>query len=48
MIQFLGADAEGWDGTYNGVPMPSTDYWYMIDIEEIGMQYSGHFTLLRR
>ena len=48
LIQFLGADADGWDGTYNGVPMPSTDYWYSIDIEEIDTQYSGHFTLLRR
>ena len=48
LIQFLGADADGWDGTYKGVPMPSTDYWYMIDIEEIDKQYSGHFTLMRR
>lgn len=48
LIQFLGADANGWDGTYQGVPMPSTDYWYQIDIEEINMQYVGHFTLIRR
>lgn len=48
LIQFLGADADGWDGTYQGVPMPSTDYWYQIDIEEINMQYVGHFTLIRR
>ena len=48
LIQFKGGDIDGWDGTYNGVPMPSTDYWYVIDIEEIDMQYSGHFTLLRQ
>ena len=41
-------DANGWDGTYNGVSMPSTDYWYVIDIEEIDMQYTGHFTLVRQ
>jgi gliding motility-associated-like protein len=48
LVQFLGADADGWDGTYMGVDMPSTDYWYQIDIEEINRQYVGHFTLIRR
>ena len=37
----------GWDGTYNGVKMPSTDYWYEIDIHNIDKQYFGHFTLIR-
>ena len=46
--QFFGAEADGWDGTYNGQIMPSTDYWYQIDIEEINRQYVGHFTLIRR
>ncbi len=36
-----------WDGTYNGNKMPSTDYWYIIDIESIDKVYSGHFTLVR-
>ena len=39
---------EGWNGEYNGNPLPSTDYWYVVDIPEIDAQYSGHFTLLRR
>lgn len=43
-----GKDFEhGWDGTYNGNPLPSTDYWYEVDIDEIDKQYFGHFTLLR-
>ncbi len=42
-----GSGYEPWDGTYNGNPMPSTDYWYEIYIHEIGKKYSGHFTLLR-
>ena len=46
--QFFGAETDGWDGTYNGNKMPSTDYWYQIDIEEINRQYVGHFTLIRR
>lgn len=48
MIEYLGGESDGWDGTYNGVPMMSTDYWYVIDIEEIDRQFSGHFTLIRQ
>ncbi len=45
---FFGSNSEGWDGTYNGVSLPSTDYWYVIEIEEIERKYIGHFTLIRR
>lgn len=38
----------GWDGYYQGHPMPSTDYWYVISIDELDYEKSGHFTLLRR
>ncbi|MBR0502120.1 MAG: T9SS type B sorting domain-containing protein [Paludibacteraceae bacterium] len=48
VAQFLGDDSDGWDGTYNGEALPSTDYWYMIDIAEIERQFTGHFTLIRR
>lgn len=48
VAQFLGDDNDGWDGTYNGESLPSTDYWYMIDIAEIERQFTGHFTLIRR
>jgi len=37
----------GWDGTYLGKPMPSTDYWYVITLEEVQGSYVGHFTLMR-
>ena len=36
----------GWDGTYNGNPLPSTDYWFVITRED-GKIYRGHFTLKR-
>lgn len=36
----------GWDGTYNGVLMPTNGYWYQIAYE--GAEYYGHFTLIRR
>lgn len=37
-----------WDGTYKGVAMPTTDYWYEIEIKEIKKTYTGHFTLIRQ
>ena len=47
LVELDGEDFVGWDGTYNGQPMPSTDYWYIINVGELDMQYVGHFTLLR-
>ncbi len=36
-----------WDGKDNtGRILPSTDYWYVIDVEEADRQYVGHVTLL--
>lgn len=37
----------GWDGIYNGKPMPSTDYWYSIEVDEGDISLNGHFTLMR-
>lgn len=39
----------GWNGTYNGVPMPSTDYWFTVTFEEAGTtrEFKSHFTLKR-
>ena len=36
-----------WDGTYKGIKMPSTDYWYTINVDLNETNISGHFTLLR-
>ena len=38
----------GWDGTYLGRSMPSTDYWYIVNVPEIDRQFHGHFTLLHQ
>ncbi|MEM9686176.1 MAG: T9SS type B sorting domain-containing protein [Bacteroidota bacterium] len=35
-----------WDGTYNGTLMPSSDYWFRIQLED-GREFKGHFTLKR-
>ncbi|WP_438962706.1 T9SS type B sorting domain-containing protein [Nonlabens sp.] len=36
----------GWDGTYNGNPMPSSDYWYVVELSD-GRSFKGHFALKR-
>lgn len=43
--RYTGND-KGWDGTYNGHPMPMDDYWYIIAHPQLGTR-SGHFTLKR-
>ncbi len=40
----------GWDGTYNGRPMPSTDYWFTLDYTDRSgskRQFKSHFALKR-
>ena len=36
----------GWDGTYNSLELPGTDYWYVMNLLN-GKQLRGHFTLKR-
>lgn len=41
-------DGNFWDGNANnGNPLPSTDYWYVIDVPSIDKIVYGHVTLLR-
>ena len=39
----------GWDGTYNGNLMPSTDYWFRIEYKQNGVakEFRSHFSLKR-
>jgi gliding motility-associated-like protein len=43
------AGSKGWDGTYNGAQLPSTDYWFTIEFTENGQQkvFKSHFSLKR-
>ncbi len=36
----------GWDGTYNGKPLPTGDYWYTIALDD-GRKIVGNITLYR-
>lgn len=38
--------SSGWDGTYNGEPMISSDYWYSVLLED-GRVIKGNFSLKR-
>lgn len=45
--QITGFKGNGaWDGTYNGRPLPSTDYWFTIQFGN-GRIVKGHFSMLR-
>mgnify|MGYP006369864515 FL=1 len=39
----------GWDGTYNGRQLPSSDYWFNVLYEENGVtrEFKSHFSLKR-
>ncbi|MGV3697891.1 T9SS type B sorting domain-containing protein, partial [Flavobacterium sp.] len=41
--------SEGWDGTFNGHPLPSTDYWFRIEYMEqsVKKEFKAHFSLKR-
>lgn len=36
----------GWDGSYNGKLMPTSDYWFVAERTN-GLMHTGHFTLKR-
>lgn len=38
--------SEGWDGTYEGTPMPADGYWYKAETVS-GREVSGYFSLVR-
>lgn len=46
LLKQIAADGVGWDGTYNGNPMPSSDYWFKATLMD-GTTFSSHFSLKR-
>ncbi|WP_298480645.1 T9SS type B sorting domain-containing protein [uncultured Maribacter sp.] len=41
----------GWDGTFKGKHMPSTDYWFIVNYTDVNsnkkVNFNGHFSLIR-
>jgi gliding motility-associated-like protein len=46
LVADLHPGSNGWDGTFNGNPMPANDYWFKVERED-GRIHTGHFTLKR-
>lgn len=45
-LSAFGGSGQGWDGELNGSPLPATDYWFIIELEN-GQEVRGHFSMLR-
>ncbi|MSP85687.1 MAG: T9SS type B sorting domain-containing protein, partial [Flavobacteriaceae bacterium] len=35
LIKQISPTGEGWDGTLNGYPLPSSDYWFTVNYFEV-------------
>lgn len=54
MLAQLSPQSPGWDGTYNGKSMPSTDYWFEVEFKDYNEKgelewqtFKSHFSMLR-
>ncbi len=49
LLKTFDKDSQGWDGMYNGNPMPSSDYWFLLEIKDSRGDFDvrGHFSLKR-
>ncbi|MNK24496.1 hypothetical protein D3C87_428020 [compost metagenome] len=53
LIKQIAANGEGWDGTFGGSPVTSTDYWFTVTYKEyvgdkeITKEFKSHFSLKR-
>jgi len=46
LITQLNKNNPEWNGTFNGQPLPASDYWYRMTLEN-GKEYKGHFSIKR-
>jgi len=51
LLKQISPAGQGWDGTYNGTPMPSADYWFRVEyidpFDNTPKEFINHFTLKR-
>lgn len=49
LLKQIKPSEQGWDGTYNGYQMPSTDYWFKVIFEQNGKteEFKSHFSMKR-
>lgn len=47
LVAVLSKSKMSWDGTSNQVPLPASDYWYALKVDDSMPILRGHFTLKR-
>lgn len=49
LIKEITPTTEGWNGTYNGQPLPASDYWFTVQYDEKNNSkvFKSHFSLKR-
>lgn len=50
LLKNLSPESSGWDGTFNGAKIPSTDYWFAVNLvkdDGTSKVFRGHFSLKR-
>ncbi|MGN7513433.1 MAG: T9SS type B sorting domain-containing protein [Allomuricauda sp.] len=50
VVEEMTRNVQGWDGNYDGKPLPTGDYWYVVQLqgEQDDREFVGHFTLYRQ
>lgn len=46
LVKQISPLSQGWDGTFDGSQMPSSDYWCSVQLDD-GRIIKGHFSLKR-
>ena len=49
LIKQINSYGAGWDGTFNGITLPSTDFWFKVEYTENNTrkEFKSHFSLKR-
>jgi len=50
VVEEMTRDTQGWDGKYENKPLPTGDYWYIVQLNGANddREFVGHFTLYRQ
>lgn len=46
LLKQINSSDQGWNGTFNGILLPSSDYWFLLELTN-GKTINGHFSLKR-
>jgi gliding motility-associated-like protein len=50
LVHVIKSENQGWDGKYNGIELPSTDYWFIIEFLDknlVKQSFKSNFSLKR-